>query len=88
MGALQQQDYKTGEDSLDWGSGGDAAHIVEAGHCGIADGAGAALAVDLRHAVDDRVRAAGLLRVRLTRRQAGGVGQTVARELRHNSASV
>ena len=30
-----------------------AAHVVEAGHCGIADGAGAALAVYLRHAVDE-----------------------------------
>jgi len=41
--------------------------------------------VDLRHAVDDRVGAARLLRVRLPRRQAGRVGQAVARELRHSA---
>ena len=81
MRRLRQQDYKTRERGF--GLGVFAAHVVEAGHRGIADGAGAALAVDLRHAVHDRVGAAGLLRVRLTRRQAGGVGQAVARELRH-----
>ena len=88
MRRLRQQDYKAREGSSGWGRGVFAAHVVEAGHRGIADGAGAALAVYLRHAVDDRVGAPRLLRVRLPRRQAGRVGQAVARELRHNSAGV